>query len=70
MYRELPPIVAPEADSGVNDDHVPSGVAVFPVRILTATTVPVGRTLVHDAVSQLTDDPASRTRDVNVAGLE
>ena len=46
--------------------QVPSGVAVLPVRTLSARLVPAGSPAVHVASTQVADPPASRTRDRKV----
>ena len=45
----------------MNPLHVPSGVALLPVRTLITTLVPVGVSLVQVALSHVTGLPASNT---------
>ncbi len=60
-YRELVGIPAPLPESVVNAVHVASGTGVFPWRTLITREVPAGVSLVHVAVPQFTDAPASNT---------
>ena len=53
----------PEEPTGLKPLQLPSGVGVLPVRTLSATPVPAGVSAVHERASQLTDWPASRTRE-------
>ena len=46
MYRPVAEM-APDAAIGTNALHVPSGVAVSPVRTLIATLVPDGTVAIH-----------------------
>ena len=62
----MPPIDPPEEPTGLKPLQLPSGVGVLPVRTLSATPVPAGVSAVHERASQLTDWPASRTRESNV----
>ena len=51
-------------DTGANDDHVPSGVAVLPVRVSTETEVPLAMAVVAIRSCQLVAGvPASKTCD-------
>jgi hypothetical protein len=66
MYREVALMAAGELESAVKSVHVPSGVAVFPVRIWNTRLVPVGVSLVHEAVVHVAGPPASKTLESNV----
>ena len=52
--------------TGVKLDHVPSGIAVLPVRIESCNAVSVGSVAVHAAIPQLVDAPASKILDVKL----
>src|SRR3984893_40183 len=67
MYRELPVIVPPEADTAVKLLQLPSGIGVLPSRALRVSVVPAGWSAIHVIVLHGATPPASSTRDVNTA---
>jgi hypothetical protein len=68
-WRYLPaglPRAPPSVEAATQGDHVPSGVATFPVRVSISNDVPGGKVDVQSRVAQLTKPLASRTDDTNV----
>jgi hypothetical protein len=64
-YRELAPIVPPEAEIGMNPVQLVAGVGEFEAFTLIATLVPEGVRAVHDIAPQFAVTPASNTREMN-----
>ena len=60
---------SPEAAIGLKALQLPSGVAVSPVRTLRPTEVPAGVSASQVSAPHWTGSPASKTREVKVAGL-